>query len=142
MKAIRIILFSILTLSCEREAPVEIKEDLKGKWVVFAREEIETGVILSYPDNDNNSIFIEFKNDTIFLFACGKELGSCKYTVENGKLSAEPLAYLEPCAIDYWIPIVSSSISYSVNYIFVEDRLKIISSPVGEYHIFLSRVLD
>jgi hypothetical protein len=142
MKAITIILFSILTLSCERDAPVEIKEDPKGKWVVIAREEIETGVKLSFPHDDNNSIFIEFNNDTISLSACGRKLGSCKYSVENGKLSAGPLLFIEPCAIDDWIPIVSSSISYSVNYTFVQDRLKIISSPVGEYHIFLSRVPD
>ena len=82
---------------------------------------------------------IEFKNDSICLYACNKEIGSCEYSISNNEISTELIYIIEICALNGWIEFVAMNISYSRTYSLSGEQLKINSYNTNEYNLILER---
>ena len=135
-----IILLSLLLISCESNDATGKINDLIGEWIVVSKEEISSGYIYSFPDSLNYSVRLKFGKDSIELHCHDRELGSGKYSVNDGALYVSPFTIIEPCAINGWVQLVHRSINFAMAYSLIDNELKIITNDKGEYHLYLEKL--
>ncbi len=129
MKALSLILISLLLLSCDKNDE-DTQDFVIGKWQLVAKEEMVTDKTKLYPDS-LTKIEIVFQQDSIIMYGCNMFLGSGSYKLSKQNiLSVNNFNYTEPCSLGDWIETVASSLTHSTSVDINSDTLKIISNEI------------